>query len=125
MPHVGFRCTEAEKAALENTSRGNISGYLRELAFGDSQDQSALVHKLEDLREDIMQELQETQGRGIAGAESGSGEGFPGWAQAVLLEVLLMMRTQFKREAKNQAMGEVERLGMEPFDSNSFLSQRG
>lgn len=126
MAHVGFRCTEQEKMLLERISGGNTSAYLRRLAFGGNADSDALLHRLDDMAED----LREAMAGGLAsdsrpGTTGDAGNGLsPQW-QAVMLEMLIMMRGQFKPEARRSAMSEVERMGLPAFDSNEFLKSQG
>lgn len=126
MAHVGFRCTEQEKMLLERISGGNTSAYLRRLAFGGNADSDALLHRLDDMAEDLREAMAGSLASDSRPGETGTaGNGLsPQW-QAVMLEMLIMMRGQFKPEARRSAMAEVERVGLQAFDSDEFIKSRG
>lgn len=120
MPVISVRCSQAEKDELEARSGGNVSAYVRHLVFGDHDPHSGLAHRLDDLREDILEALQ----GGQSGPAQVDSPGVPDWVAASVLEMLMMMRFQYKRDIRQQAMGEVERVGMVPFESETYLKQR-
>ena len=105
MPTVSFRCTETQKIELEERSQGDISEYVRRQLFRQMEQ--------EDTLEMILQRLEQRP----------SGDGQPGagidrQSMAILIELLLLLRTASKPDAKREAQAEVERLGFDVWDSS-------
>ncbi|EKL8567297.1 hypothetical protein PSQ33_006284 [Pseudomonas aeruginosa] len=105
MPTVSFRCTETQKIELEERSQGDISEYVRRQLFRQMEQ--------EDTLEMILQRLDQRPG----GAEQPSA-GIDRQSMAILIELLLLLRTASKPDAKREAQAEVERLGLDVWDSS-------
>ena len=105
MPTVSFRCTETQKIELEERSQGDISEYVRRQLFRQMEQ--------EDTLEMILQRLEQRPG-----GDGQPGAGIDRQSMAILIELLLLLRTASKPDAKREAQAEVERLGFDVWDSS-------
>ncbi|HGA2320760.1 TPA: hypothetical protein ACIRVE_005384 [Pseudomonas putida] len=112
---VGFRCSMDEKLRIEEASDGNVSDYLRELVL-EKMDQRDLIDDMHQMLKS-MESRQPRSGNGPAtGADT--------MTQAILLELLLLMRAVTPVERRHEAQAEVQRNGLEPW-SYEAQAERG
>lgn len=106
MATVSFRCTEAQKIELEERAQGDISGYVRQKLFRQMEQENTL--------ELILQRLDE-QAENAGGTQA---SGMDRQSTSMLIELLLLLRTASKPDAKREAQAEVERLGFQVWESS-------
>lgn len=116
MAYIGFRCTEEQKKELHYRSKGNLSEYITEKLFSyENRDEVLLMHI-----ETLAERLDEISDR----VESSGKEGINNDEDSLILpaiaEMLLMLRSQMKRDAIRSAQSEVKRIGLDVFDTESL-----
>ena len=102
MPSISLRVTEAQKIDLEYRSEGNISEYIKQ-QLGQKESASEVIARLDKLLERSSSEQQ------AAGRDR--------YIEAMLIEVLLILRQVSKADAQKVAGGEIRRLGLEPWSA--------
>ncbi|EAS6049044.1 hypothetical protein EA888_23470 [Salmonella enterica] len=103
MPTISLRVTEAQKIDLEFRSEGNVSDYIKQQLFGQKESASEVISRLDKLLERPVTEHQ------AAGRDR--------YIEAMLIEVLLILRQVSKADAQKVAGGEIRRLGLEPWSA--------
>jgi len=104
VPTITVRCTEAQKIELEDRAAGDLSAYVRRQLFEKIEYEKTL--------QTILSRLEDQPGK--AGA---SGHTDSPLVLAMLMELVLLLRTASKPEAKKEAWAEVERLGFTVWES--------
>lgn len=103
MPTISLRVTEEQKIDLEYRSEGNVSEYIKQQLFGQKESASEVIARLDKLLERSSSEQQ------AAGRDR--------YIEAMLIEVLLILRQVSKADAQKVAGGEIRRLGLEPWSA--------
>ncbi|MFP1771044.1 hypothetical protein ACLEDK_16850 [Lonsdalea quercina] len=103
MPTISLRVTDAQKIDLEYRSDGNVSEYIKQQLFGQKNSVTEAITRLDRLLERSPLEKQST--------------GRDRYIDAILIEVLMILRQVSKADAQKIAGGEIRRLGLEPWST--------
>ncbi|HBV4265961.1 TPA: hypothetical protein MDW71_005254 [Klebsiella pneumoniae] len=110
MPTISLRVTDEQKVDLEYRSEGNVSDYIKQQLFGEKENIGEVLSRLDALLSRPHTE-QQNGGRDL-------------YIEAIMIEVLMILRQVSKADAQKVAGGEIRRLGLEPW-SAELAQERG
>lgn len=114
--NVTIRMTIAQKIDLQNRSEGNVSDYIKKRLFGEPDTSAELLERLDNI--EALLESQ-TENRAF---ENNAGER-DRYIEAMLIEILLVLRTVSKPEHSKAAGSEIKRIGLEPWSSDLAIER--
>jgi hypothetical protein len=114
--NVTIRMTIAQKIDLQNRSEGNVSDYIKKRLFGEPDTSAELIERLDNI-----EALLETQTENRTFQNHGSDR--DRYIEAMLIEILLVLRTVSKPEHSKAAGSEIKRIGLEPWSSDLAIER--
>lgn len=117
MATVSFRCTDAQKGELELRSGGNTSAYIVSQLFDAGASNDALLHRLDDMRDDLID--------AIASRAGDASPIRPRLIESLLIELVMTMRQSANKTAVKTAHAELDRLNLSVFESDAYRADEG
>lgn len=114
--NVTIRMTIAQKIDLQNRSEGNVSDYIKKRLFGEPDTGAELLERLDNI--EALLESQ-TENRSV---NRNTGERDQ-YIEAMLIEILLVLRAVSKPEHPKAAGSEIKRIGLEPWSSDLAIER--
>lgn len=107
----------AQKIDLQTRSEGNVSEYVKKRLFGDADNNAELLERLANI-EALLE-----SGAGDRGGDGHSNSSADRYIEAMLIEILLVLRSVSKPEHSKAAGHEIKRIGLEPWSSDLAIER--
>ncbi|HCA3195752.1 TPA: hypothetical protein MN540_005060 [Klebsiella pneumoniae] len=115
--NVTIRMTMAQKIDLQNRSEGNVSDYVKKRLFGDPDNSAELLERLANI--ESLLENRTGDRDGSSALENGRDR----YIEAMMIEILLVLRSVSKPEHSKAAGHEIKRIGLEPWSSDLAIER--
>lgn len=107
----------AQKIDLQNRSDGNVSDYVKKRLFGEPDNNAELIERLDNIESLLENRSDEHMTANDAGRSRDR------YIEAMLIEILLVLRSVSKPEHSKAAGSEVKRIGLEPWSSDLAMER--
>ncbi|EPN9162958.1 hypothetical protein ACT4EA_004154 [Escherichia coli] len=107
----------AQKIDLQNRSDGNVSDYVKKRLFGDPDNSTELLERLANI-ESLLENRNEERDEGSSFENDRDR-----YIEAMLIEILLVLRSVSKPEHSKSAGHEIKRIGLEPWSSDLAIER--
>lgn len=115
--NVTIRMTYAQKIDLQSRSEGNVSDYVKKRLFGDPDNSAELLERLANIEALLENRSADQPGSDVHAM------GRDRYIEAMLMEILLVLRSVSKPEHSKAAGSEIKRIGLEPWSSDLAIER--